>query len=144
MKKACALFVIGSILLIPLIAESRMGGAGPGSVPRVAYVKPQDQSVVDISDGKGVVFEWAMLPIPSGNRDSYRIVVHKGDGYDVVVDQVIDPRTFSIAVPADKFENGVTYWWYVKQRDGKTLMWSQHDIWYFEVAKRVGDSQEPE
>jgi hypothetical protein len=62
-------------------------------------------------------------------------VLHKGSGYDLVAEQTIDARTFSAEVPAEKFEDGGEYWWYVKQRDARTLGWSQYDIWYFKVVK---------
>lgn len=136
MNRAHILIIIGFVLFIPFTAEGRIGGTGQGSVPRVVYMKPQSQSMVDLSGGKGIIFEWARVPIPSDGRDSYRLVVHKGYGYDVVVDEVLDSRTFSVEVPADKFENGMVYWWYVKQRDARTLMWSQRDIWYFKAVKK--------
>lgn len=136
MNKARILSIVGFLLIIPLAAEGRMGlGSGSGSVPRVVYEKPQSQSVIDVSGNKGIVFEWARVPIPSNGRDSYRFVLYKGEGYDLVADQLLDPRTFSIEVPADKLENGMKYWWYVKQRDEITMQWSEYDIWYFSVVK---------
>lgn len=136
MNRAFILSILGFLLLIPLAAEGRMGrGEGPGSVPRVVYMKPADQSTVDITGKKGVVFEWARVPIPSNGRASYRLVLHKGSGYDLVYEENLDPRTFSVEVPADKFENGMKYWWYVKQRDDTTMEWSEYDIWYFSAVK---------
>lgn len=125
---------ISLILLFAATAECKIG-MGPGSVPRVAYLRPADESTVDISGQKSIIFKWGQVPIPSGNRDSYRFVVRKGDGYDTVANQVIDPRTFFAQIPADKFETGQTYCWYVRQRDARTLEWSQYDIWYFKVVK---------
>ena len=136
MKKTGIIAVTFFVLLISSIAECIMGGVGPGSVPRVVYTRPSDQSTVDVSGNKSIIFEWKQVPIPSGRRDSYKFVLNKGEGYNVVVDQVLDPGTFSIEVPAEKLEDGMAYWWYVKQRDGRTLEWSQYDIWYFKVVKK--------
>jgi hypothetical protein len=124
------------VLMFPFRAECRMGGGGPGSVPRVVYARPENQSIVDISVNKSIVFEWQMVPIPDCGRDSYKFVLHKGEGYDVIVDRVLDSRTFSVEVPADKFEDGAKYWWYVKQRSERAFEWSQYDIWYFKVVKK--------
>ena len=135
MKKISVAAVICCILFISFTAECRMGGGGPGSVPRVAYTRPQSQSTVDLSGQKSLIFEWMSMPIPGGGRDSYRFVLHRGSGYDVIADKVLDPGIFLTEVPSEKFEDGVTYWWCVKQRDGKTLEWSQYDIWYFKVER---------
>ena len=107
-----------------------------GSVPKVIYAKPADGSVLDLTGKDKVVFEWQMVPIPSGGREAYKFVLFKGGGYEEVSSQTIDPRTFSVQAPADKFEPGTSYRWYVKQRDAMTLVWSQHDSWYFSVIKK--------
>ncbi len=136
MKKVVLLSAL--LLLVPCLALGIGGGmeGDSGSVPRVIYTKPADGSVLDLTDKDKVVFEWQMVPIPSGNRETYKFVLFKGDGYLEVSSQAIDPRTFRAEVPADKFEPGASYRWYVKQRDAKTLVWSQYDSWYFEVAKK--------
>ncbi|MFA5256067.1 MAG: hypothetical protein WC419_05180 [Candidatus Omnitrophota bacterium] len=125
-------------LFVPCPAEGIGGGmeGDSGSVPKVIYITPADGSVLDLKGKDKVVFEWQMVPIPSGNRETYKFVLFKGDGYEEVSSQIIDPRVFSAEVPADKFEPGVRYRWYVKQRDAKTLVWSQHDNWYFEVVNK--------
>lgn len=126
------------ILVLPHIAEGRGGGmeGDSGSVPRVICTKPADGAVLDITAKDAVVFEWSMLPIPSGGREVYKFLLFKADGYGEISNQVIDPRTFQAEVPADKFETGVRYRWYVKQRDAKTMVWSQHDDYYFSVVKK--------
>jgi len=135
--KVFIFFIIGVILLTPFAAQCRgAGGSGAGAVPKVAYAKPQDGSVVEVSGNESVKFEWHEVPMPSGGRDSFRFVLHRGGGYDVVVNKVLDSRVFSIEVPARNFEDATTYSWYIKQRDGRTLVWSEYDIWYFKVAKR--------
>jgi len=136
MKKMVPL--LAALLFLPCLAEGIGGGmeGASGSVPKVIYIKPADGSVVDLKDKDGVVFEWQMVPVPNGNRETYKFVLFKGDGYEEVSSLTIDPRTFSTEVPADKFEPGASYRWYVKQRDAKTLVWSQYDSWYFKVVKK--------
>jgi hypothetical protein len=107
-----------------------------GSVPEVVYIEPEDGSALDLTGKDKVVFQWQMVPIPSGNREAYKFILFKGDGYEEISSQTIDPRTFQAEVPADKFESGASYRWYVKQRDAKTLVWSQHGNWYFKVIKK--------
>ncbi|MCX5714012.1 MAG: hypothetical protein NT033_04210 [Candidatus Omnitrophica bacterium] len=126
------------LLLVPCPAEARGGGmeGDSGSVPKVIYTKPADESVLGLTGQDKVVFEWQMVPIPSGSREVYKFVLFKGNGYEEVSSQTIDPRTFRAEVPADKFEPGARYRWYVKQRDAKTMVWSQYDSWYFEVANK--------
>ena len=138
MTRNTALLLVPFVLLLPCLAGA--GGAGmegdSGSVPRVIYTKPADGSVLDMTGKDKVVFEWQMVPIPSGNREAYKFVLIKGDGYEEVSSQAIDPRAFRADVPSDKFEPGASYRWYVKQRDARTLVWSQHDSWHFKVAKK--------
>ena len=105
-------------------------------MPKVIYANPADGSALDLTGKDKVVFEWRMVPIPSGNREAYKFVLFKGLDYDEVSSQTIDPRTFRAEVSSDKFESGARYRWYVKQRDAKTSVWSQHDSWYFEVVKK--------
>ena len=126
------------LLLVPCLALGIGGGmeGDSGSVPKVIYAKPADGSVLDLTGKDKVVFEWQMVPIPSGNREIYKFVLFKGNGYEEVSSQTIDPRIFRTEVPADKFEPGASYRWYVKQRDAKTLVWSQYDSWYFKVIKK--------
>jgi hypothetical protein len=136
MKKAVLLLAL--FLMLPCAAFGRGGGmeGDSGSVPKVIYTTPADGSALDLTGKDKVVFEWRMVPIPSGNREAYKFVLFKGNGYDKVYGLTIDPRTFRAEVPADTFEPGARYRWYVKQRDAKTLVWSQYESWYFEVVKK--------
>jgi hypothetical protein len=126
------------VLLLPCRIQAHGTGmeGDSGSVPKVIYSAPADGSVVDLTGTDNLIFKWRMLPIPGGNRETYKFVLFKGSGYDEVLSQAVDPRTFSIGVPAYKFEDGAGYRWYVKQRDARTLAWSQHDDWYFKVIKK--------
>ncbi len=132
------ILLLALLLLVPCLAEGTGGGmeGDSGSVPKVIYTKPADGSVLDLAGKDKIVFEWQMVPIPSGGRETYKFVLFKGGGYEEVSSQTIDPRTFLAEVPADKIESGASYRWYVKQRDAKTLVWSQYDSWYFEVIKK--------
>ena len=121
-------------LLVTTAAEARVGSAC--FVPRVSYKSPACDSTIDLTGKQSFLFSWDMLPIPSGNRDSYRVVIIKEPNAGAVFNQVIDPRTFSVEVPASIFENGCRYSWHVRQRDGKTFYWSEYDIWYFNVVKK--------
>lgn len=125
-------------LLLPCLAGGIGGGmeGDSGSVPKVVYIKPADGAMLDLTGEEKVVFEWQMVPIPSGNREAYKFALFRGNGYEEISNQAINPRTFSTEVPADKFEPGVRYRWYVKQRDAKTLVWSQCDSWYFKVTRK--------
>lgn len=136
MKNVVLLLV--TFFLLPCLAEGIGGGmeGDSGSVPKVVYSRPADGSVLDLTDKNNVVFEWQMVPIPSGGRETYKFVLLKAVGYEEVSSRTVDPRTFLAEVPADKFEAGTRYRWYVKQRDSKTLVWSQYDSRYFKVAKK--------
>jgi hypothetical protein len=136
-NKAILLLVV--FILAPCLAFGTGGGmeGDSGSVPKVIYTKPADGSVLDLAGKEKVIFEWQMVPIPSGNREAYKFVLLKGDGYEEVSSQTIDARVFQAEVPADKFEPGARYRWHVKQRDAKTLVWSQYDDWYFEVVNKA-------
>lgn len=134
-KRTVLLLVL--LLMMPCLAEGTSGGmqGDSGSVPKVIYVRPADGSTLDLTGKDKVVFEWRRVPIPGGNRETYKFVMSKASGYEQLVSQTVDPRTFSIEIPADKFEPGANYRWYVKQRDGRTFVWSQHDNWYFKIVK---------
>lgn len=136
MKRIIPLLAL--FLLLPHLAEGRGGGmeGDSGSVPKVVYMRPVDESNMDLTGKDKILFEWNMLPIPSGGREIYKFTLFKGNGYERILSQEVNSRTFSIEVPADKFEPGETYRWYVKQRDARTLVWSQHDNWYFKVVKK--------
>lgn len=104
-------------------------------VPRVAYIEPANDALVDLRGKKELLFRWQEVPIPAGGREEYRFLLNKEPGYNTVFKATVDSREFSITVPANKFEDGARYSWYVKQRDGRTMAWSRYDIWYFTVKR---------
>lgn len=136
-KKIILLSIL--IFMMPCLAEG-IGGGGmqgdSGSVPKVIYVRPEDGSTLDLTGKDKVIFEWRRVPIPGGNRESYKFVLSRAGGYERVASRAVDPRTFSVEIPSDSFEPGASYRWYVKQRDARTLVWSQHDDWYFKIAEK--------
>lgn len=106
-------------------------------VPKVAYLSPDDETTIDLTGKPGITFAWKNSPTPGGGRDAYRFKLIKGFKYDFIVSEKLGPTTFSIDVPADKFEDGVTYSWYVEQCDASTRVWNRHDVvWSFKVIKK--------
>jgi len=106
------------------------------SVPRLAYLEPGNQTVVDLTGKDSLTFSWKGQPVPSGGRNSFRFRLYKGFGYEVVASEQVDPRTFLINIPSDKMEDGMTYSWHVQQRDDRSMIWSLFDTWSFKVVKK--------
>lgn len=105
--------------------------------PRVEYTSPMNQSVVDLAGKGSLRFEWKQVPIPAGGRVSYRFVLYRGFGYDVVVKETLDAGVFFIEIPSEKFEDGRVYTWHVQQRDGRSMEWSIFTNWSFKVVKKA-------
>ncbi len=129
-----ALIVIGALFVS--LATVAHAGSDRRKVPRVAYIEPDNDSVVDLGGKKSLTFRWKQQPMPGGGRVGFRFKLCKGFGYDFIVSEDTGPDVLSIDVPADKFEDGATYSWYVEQRDGSSMRWSLHDGWSFRVTKR--------
>jgi hypothetical protein len=107
------------------------------TIPRVAYYAPDNDTTIDLTGKETLVFRWSPQGIPSGGRIAYRFRVYKGFSYDVLAGQDLGPGTFSIEVPADKFEDGKLYSWHVQQRDGANMQWSLYHTWSFKVEKKA-------
>lgn len=106
-------------------------------VPSVEYLSPDDESTIDLTGKPGITFRWKGTPIPGGGRNAYRFKLIKGFKYDFIVSEELGQGVFSIDVPADKLENGITYSWYVEQRDASLMIWGRHDVvWSFKVIKK--------
>lgn len=132
-----AVFLI--TLCIALVAMSVSVYAGSGKrdmVPRVSYLSPDDDSVIDLTGKSNLTFRWKNSTTPGGGRDSFRFKLIKGFDYDFVVSENLGQGIFSIDIPADKLEDGATYSWYVEQRDASLMVWSWHDRWSFKVLKK--------
>lgn len=133
-KIVSILIVISLILVSSLYAEGRRS-----DVPNVPFLSPEDETVIDLAGKPGITFKWKNTPVPGGGREAYRFKLIKGFKYDFIVSEELSPGTYSIDVPSDKFEDGVTYSWYVEQRDASLNIWSRHDtVWSFKVIKRGG------
>lgn len=130
------IFILASIILLPVWLYAFGGGNALVETPRVIYEDPPDGATLDLTGKNELIFKWQPLPIPSGGRECYKFTLYKESGYGEIVSQIIDPRTFSVSVGAEKFEDGKTYRWSIKQRDDWTMNWSRYDVWYFKVVKK--------
>lgn len=105
-------------------------------VPNVPFLAPDDEATIDLTGKPALTFKWKNSPVPGGGRAAYRFKLIKGFKYDFIVSEELAQGAYSIDVPADKFENGVTYSWYVEQRDSSSNVWSRHDtVWSFKIVK---------
>lgn len=128
------IFALAFFLSI-VMSTSAFAGTDRLGVPRIAYLEPNDEAVVDLTGKAALAFKWKNQPIPSDGRHAFRFKLIKGFGYDTVVSEELGRDVFSIKVPADKFENGATYSWYVQQRDASKMLWSRFETWSFKVKK---------
>lgn len=135
MKSVLAVVLVAGVLAVSLTPVS-YAQSDRRKVPRVAYIEPDNDSVVDLSGKESLTFRWKQQPIPGGGRAGFRFKLCKGFGYDFIVSQDPGPDVLSIDVPADKFEDQATYSWYVEQRDASSARWSLHDGWSFKVTKK--------
>jgi hypothetical protein len=135
MKKILAAALIAGILTV-LPAAGADGAIRRTIVPRVAYLEPANDAVIDLAGKKTLTFSWKQQPIPSGGRMGFRFRLYKGFDYELIVKEELSGDVLSIDVPADKFEDGATYSWHVEQRDSANMLWSLHDRWSFKVANK--------
>lgn len=136
MKKTIISALIFAAVIIGFSAMSCAGGSERDKVPNVPHLSPDDETTIDLAGKPGITFKWKSVPIPGGGRAAYRFKLIKGFKYDFIVSEELTQGVFSIDVPADKFENGVTYSWYVEQRDASLMVWSRHDtVWSFKIVK---------
>lgn len=135
--KKIAVITMMLLAFIVLGAYVYAGDSERDRVPKVEYLSPDDETTIDLTGKPGLTFRWKSAPIPGGGRDAYRFKLIKGFKYDFIVSEQLGQGVFSIDVPADKFENGVTYSWYVEQRDASLMIWNRHEIvWSFKVIKK--------
>lgn len=126
------------IICIFAVCVSNPGFAGGrrSDVPNVPFLAPGDETFIDLTGKEGVTFKWKNSPVPGGGRSAYRFKLIKGFKYDFVISEELPGDVFSIDVGTDKFENGVTYSWYVEQKDSSSNVWSRHDtVWSFKVIR---------
>lgn len=128
--------LIIAVCIISISLNTTVFAAGERDrVPSVEYLLPDNDSIIDLTGKNSLTFGWKSNPIPNGGRDSYRFKLLKGFGYNFIMSEEIDRDIFSIQVPADKFEDGQTYSWYVQQRDTSLGIWSRFTAWSFKVIK---------
>ena len=108
---------------------------GRDSTPKVRYIEPKSESLVDLTDEEVLTFKWKPTPIPGGGRMAYKFELFKEFGYDRIVNETLRERVFSIDIPADRFADGALYTWQVRQRDASTPIWSMDQRWSFTVKK---------
>lgn len=133
-RKILALMMI---CLMIAVASSAFASGRRTDVPSVTFLSPDDETTIDLTGKPGITFKWKNAPVPGGGRDAYRFKLIKGFQYDFIVSEKLPQDAFSIDVPADKFEDGATYSWYVEQRDALLGIWSRHEtVWSFKVIKK--------
>ena len=136
MKKIVFLTLIFVTVIASLSTVSFAAGRR-SDVPNAAFLSPEDEITIDLTGKPVITFKWKNAPIPGGGRDAYRFRLIKGFKYDFIVSEELRQDVFSIDVPSNKFENGVTYSWYVEQRDASLNIWSRHDtVWSLKVIKK--------
>jgi len=135
-----ALAVILCALCVSIAAECDAGfghGFGGGFItPRVAYIQPKNQSIVDLAGKDSIRFAWNKVPMPAGGVECYRFKLYKGYEYNILITKKLDRGIFEIDIPASVFENGGVYTWKVQQRDSNSMNWSPYDKWSFTVVKK--------
>jgi hypothetical protein len=135
-KKIILSGFILALVIIGLATVSFAGGRR-SDVPNIPFLSPDDEITIDLTKKPGITFKWKNSPVPGGGREAFRFKLIKGFKYDFIVSEELPRDVFSIDVPSDKFEDGVTYSWYVEQRDASLSIWSRHDtVWSFKVIKK--------
>lgn len=130
-----SILVFASVIVI--LGATSFAAGRRSDVPNIPFLSPEDEVTIDLTGKPGITFRWKNSPAPGGGRDAFRFKLIKGFKYDFVVSEELGRDVFSIDVPAGKFEDGVTYSWYVEQRDTSLNVWSRHDtVWSFKIIKK--------
>lgn len=122
------------IALIALSVSVVWAGGDRETVPKVRYLEPRSEAVIDLTGKDSIMFKWNAAT-PSGGRVGYRFTIYKGFGYERAYHEEPEIKANSIEVPADIFEDGQLYTWQVKQRAGNNKVWSMDQRWSFTVKK---------
>lgn len=136
MKKILVAAFFAGILTVICATDVHADSNRRTMVPRVAYLEPANDTVIDLSGKKTLTFSWKQQPMPGGGREGFRFRLYKGFDYALIFKEELARDTLSIDVPTDKFEDGGTYSWNVEQRDSAGMLWSLHDTWSFRVTKK--------
>jgi len=125
------------MMICIMLASLSFAASRRSDVPNIQFLSPNDEITIDLTGKPGITFKWKNSPLPGGGRSAFRFKLIKGFKYDFIVSENLARGVFLIDVPADKFEDGVTYSWYVEQRDSSLGVWSRHDtVWSFKVIKK--------
>lgn len=135
MNKITALLII-FITVTAISISAFADGSERDKVPQVAYLAPDNDTTVDLTGKNSLLFQWKNQPLPAAGRDSFRFRLFTGFDYNSIVSESLGQGVFSVEVPADKFEDGKTYSWYVQQRDASLMVWSRFIRWSFTVIKK--------
>ena len=125
--------VIVALMIVSLAISA--WASDRNTAPLVIYLSPESESVVDLTGKDSLAFSWKPMPLPLGGRLAYKFSLYKDFGYDVIVSKKLSEKRYSIKIPAEKFENGATYTWQVKQRSRSTRVWGIDHRWSFKVKK---------
>ena len=113
---------IAVFMMVCVISIAAIGIASAQSertrIPRVDYLEPNNDSVVDLTGKTALTFRWKNSTTPGGGRQAYKFGLYKGFEYGAIVSQNLKPDVYSVEVPANLFEDGATYSWHVQQQDG--------------------------
>lgn len=140
MKRFLVLFLIICIFLTlgldVAYAQRARGVSSYGIVPKVRLISPTPE-VYDMAGEKGILFKWSPHKRPSGGRRKFRFQLY--DDYEMyeknlIFKKEIDPNTYEIFIPEDKFEDGGVYTWSVRQRSNSSV-WSERSFHSFKVTR---------
>jgi len=104
-------------------------------VPQVEYISPKNDSTIDLTQQDEIVFKWKPLPKPSSGRMYYKFILYKSFGYDQMESAELPSDCYQYKVSKDKFQDGQTCTWNVKQRAQFGGNWSIPETWSFKVKK---------
>ena len=135
--KKIILSVLIFLMVLAVLGTTSFAAGRRSDVPNVPFLSPDDETIIDLAGKTGITFKWKNAPVPGGGREAYRFKLIRGFKYDFIVSEELGRDVFSIDVSADKFEDNVTYSWYVEQQDASLNIWSRHDtVWSFKIIKR--------
>ncbi len=130
MRKVIIIFLAALFL-----GTNAWAGGQTRTAPEVRYISPSSEATVNLKDEEMLKFTWKSNPIPSGGRMNYKFELYRDYGYEMIENRTLDPYTFEVDVPSDKFQDGGTYTWQVRQRSARTKEWSKDYRWSFTVKK---------
>lgn len=86
-------------------------------IPQPKLLYP-NRDTADITGKTTLDFKWSSHERARGFRKYYDFRLYEGSQMvesGLILKQEVDPETYSFSVPVDKFENGETYTWSLRQ-----------------------------